>query len=145
MKKLHEKGKAFFSIFHSTFPSFLNNGTHISILHSASHILEPTLRESLGWRGTSIISHERKRKCVWEREQALGHLLRYSPATALLLAVGRTRLVMRALLPERARDQGRWLTSEVHLPSLLSLGWGLRTDMRHEVNLVIFERTTQGE
>ena len=46
---------------------------------------------------------------------------------------------------QRARDQGRWLTSAVHLPSLLSLGWGLRTDMGHEVNLVIYQRATWGE
>jgi len=46
---------------------------------------------------------------------------------------------------QRARDQGRWLTSEVHLPSLLSLGWGWRTDMGHEANLVISQRATWGE
>ena len=87
------------------------------------------LRWSLGWREIIIISHGRKRKCVWEREWALGHLLKYSPATALLLAVGRTRLVMPALLP--AEGQRSRKMAHLWSPPPFSSVSGLGMENRH--------------
>lgn len=76
------KEKAFLVFFTVLFPLFWARELIFPFCTQPHRFWSWLLRWSLGWREIIIISHGRKRKCVWEREWALGHLLKYSPATA---------------------------------------------------------------
>ena len=123
------KEKAFLVFFTVLFPLFWTRELIFPFCTQPHRFWSWLLRWSLGWREIIIISHGRKRKCVWEREWALGHLLKYSPATALLLAVGRTRLVMPALLP--AEGQRSRKMAHLWSPPPFSSVSGLGMENRH--------------